>query len=124
MHEGARRALAALAAFAAVTGGGGVHAQAVPKSFEVCMACHSFKPGENVNGPSLAKLMNRQAGSVEGFRYSGPLKRSGIVWNAQTLRQFLTGPQAMVPGNRLPYSGAESPAQVNELVEYLSKAGA
>jgi len=123
MHDRKRMALAAVA-LAAIALGGPALAQPVPKSFEVCMACHSFKPGENINGPSLAQVMGRQAGSVEGFRYSGPLKRSGITWNAQTLRQFLTDPQGMVPGNRMPYSGAETPAQVNELVEYLSKAGA
>lgn len=123
MHERKQMALGAIL-LAALALGAPAQAQPVPKSFEVCMACHSFKPGENINGPSLAKVMGRQAGGVEGFRYSGPLKRSGITWNAQTLRQFLADPQALVPGNRMPYSGAESPAQLNELVEYLSKVGA
>ncbi len=95
---------------------------AVPKSFELCAACHSMAAGEHVNGPSLAKLINRQAGSVESFRYSGPMKRSGLVWDAQTLRKFLTDPQATVPGNRMPFSGMDNPAQVTEVLDYLIKA--
>lgn len=96
-------------------------AQAVspPKAYEACAACHSFKPGEHLNGPSLYQLMQRPAGSVEGYRYSGPLKRSGLVWDAKNLRAFLKDPQALVPGNRMPFSGTSSSSEIDELVTFL-----
>ncbi len=124
MREVLKKAARGAAAGGLLLSWGGLalaQAVAAPKSFEVCVACHSLAPGEHVNGPSLAKLINRPAGSVESFRYSGPMKRSGLVWDAQTLRKFLADPQGTVPGNRMPYSGAESPAQLAELMDYLGK---
>jgi hypothetical protein len=39
--------------------------------FQACAACHSTTPGEHMTGPSLAKIWQRKAGTVESFhRYS------------------------------------------------------
>ncbi len=83
----------------------------------------SFKADENAIGPTLFKLANRPVGSVEGFRYSGPMKRSEFKWDAAHLEQFLSNPQAIVPGNRMPYSGLEDKAQLKILVNYLLTMG-
>ncbi|WP_342131841.1 c-type cytochrome [Hydrogenophaga sp. OTU3427] len=96
---------------------------AAPKAFETCVACHSFKAGEHLNGPSLHQLIQRRAGSVEGFRYSGPMKRSSVVWDAASLRDFLKNPQALMPGNRMPYSGTDNNAELDELVAFLVRVG-
>ncbi|MFL6676067.1 MAG: c-type cytochrome [Massilia sp.] len=92
------------------------------KSFETCVACHSVKAGENGVGPNLNKLIGRTAGSAEGFRYSGPMKRSGIVWDEKNLADFLRNPQQVVPGNRMPFSGMSDEAAVKALVQYLGSA--
>jgi cytochrome c len=92
------------------------------KSFELCVACHSVKAGENGVGPSLHNLIGRSAGTSEGFRYTGPMKRSGIVWDEQTLTTFLRNPQAAVPGNRMPFSGMADEAALKALVQYLQTA--
>jgi cytochrome c len=68
---------------------------------------------------SLEKLFNQIAGSKEGFRYSGPMKRSGLIWNEANLRDFLTNPQDKIPGNRMPFSGVENKNDLDLLVEYL-----
>ncbi|WP_296945120.1 cytochrome c family protein [uncultured Massilia sp.] len=89
------------------------------KTFETCAACHSFKEGDNGTGPSLHAIVGRKAGTVEGFRYSGPLKRSNIVWDEASLTAFLRDPQQAVPGNRMPFSGIEDEAALKAVVRYL-----
>ena len=38
--------------------------------FHPCAHCHSTKPGEQLVGPSLAKIFDGKAASVEGFTQS------------------------------------------------------
>ena len=50
------------------------------------------------------------------------MKRSGIVWTAETLGQYIADPQAMVPANRMPYAGMASASDRADLIAYLVKA--
>jgi cytochrome c len=113
---------AAATAFAATVAAGAQAQDLGKKSFETCAACHSLKAGENGVGPSLHNLVGRKAGTAEGFRYSGPLKRSGIVWDEASLAKFLRNPQEAVPGNRMPFSGMTDEAALKALVQYLASA--
>src|SRR5438067_8190282 len=112
--------LAAAAAFAATA----AHAadDLGKKSFETCAACHSMKAGENGVGPSLHNVIGRTAGTAEGFRYSGPMKRSGIAWDEKNLTDFLRAPQEKVPGNRMPFSGMPDEAALKAVVQYIEAA--
>ena len=89
------------------------------KAFQECIACHSAEKGVNGVGPSLAGIVGTKAGDVEGFRFSGPMKRSGIVWTPETLGKFIADPQAVIPGTRMPYSGMADAAEREALVNYL-----
>jgi cytochrome c len=106
-------ALSAQAAFAEDLG---------KKSFETCIACHSLKADDNGTGPTLHQLIGRTAGTLPGFRFSGPMKRSAIVWDAQTLSEFLRNPQERVPGTRMPFSGISDEKELKALVKYLETA--
>ena len=87
--------------------------------YEECIACHSTEKGVNGVGPSLAGIVGSKAGDVEGFRFSGPMRRSGIVWTPESLNRFLADPQAVVPGTRMPYSGMADAADRAALIQYL-----
>ena len=50
------------------------------------------------------------------------MKRSGIVWTPETLEKFITDPQAMVPGNRMPYAGMTIAGDRADLIAFLLKA--
>jgi cytochrome c len=50
------------------------------------------------------------------------MKRSGVVWTAQTIDQYIADPQAMIPANRMPYAGMASASDRADLVSYLVKA--
>jgi cytochrome c len=90
--------------------------------FQDCAACHKLEAGANNVGPSLHGIFARKAGEIADFRYSPAMKRSGIVWTPQTLENFITEPQAMVPANRMPYAGMASAADRADLIAYLQKA--
>ena len=92
------------------------------KTFESCAACHSLAAGENGVGPSLHNVVGRAAGTEAGFRYSGPMKRSGITWDEKNLTDFLRAPQEKVPGNRMPFSGIQDEAALKAVVKYLETA--
>lgn len=87
--------------------------------FQECAACHSTKPGEVMLGPSLAGVYGRKAGSVEGFRYTNALKKSGVLWDEVTLDAYIADPQAAIPGGRMPYSGMAKPEDRKNLIAYL-----
>src|SRR5262249_2311052 len=49
------------------------------KYFEDCASCHTLASGQNGVGPSLFGVLGRKAGTLDDYRYSPALKRSGIV---------------------------------------------
>jgi cytochrome c len=90
--------------------------------FQDCAACHKLDADANNVGPSLHGIFSRKAGELADFRYSPAMKRSGIVWTPETLGQFIADPQAMVPGNRMPFAGLASASDRADLIAYLTKA--
>jgi cytochrome c len=90
--------------------------------FQDCAACHKLEAGVNNVGPSLRGIFTRKAGEIADFRYSPAMKRSGIVWTPETLEKFVSDPQAMVPGNRMPYAGMAGADDRADLIAYLLKA--
>ena len=91
------------------------------KLFEDCAACHSLEPGAHGIGPSLYGVFNRQAGQLADYRYSPAMKRSGIIWTADTLDAFIADSQQFVPANRMPYAGMSDAADRADLIAYLQK---
>jgi cytochrome c len=87
--------------------------------FGDCAACHKLEAGANNVGPSLHGIFSRKAGEIADFRYSPAIKRSGITWTLETLDKFISDPQVMVPGNRMPYAGMASAGDRADLIAYL-----
>jgi cytochrome c len=85
--------------------------------FVACAACHSEK-ADGI-GPSLKGVYGRKSASLEDFRYSNPMKRANLVWNAENLRAYLIDPQAKVKGNRMPFGGVANPQEADDLVAFL-----
>jgi len=93
------------------------------QDFRVCASCHSLEAGRNMTGPSLANLWGRKAGSLPSFdRYSDALKSSSIIWNDRTLDGWLTDPQAMMPGNDMPFDGIKDTRIRADLLAFLKEA--
>ena len=70
--------------------------------YHECMICHSLD--RNLIGPKHRDVFGRKAASVQDYAYSAALKASNIVWDETTLDQWLTDPQALVPGTKMMFS--------------------
>ena len=93
--------------------------------YRACAACHSLEPGQHLTGPSLAGLMERPAGSAEGYiRYSPALRDADFDWEEGTLETFLGDPAAMFPGTYMTFPGVPDPAARADLVAFLAAATA
>ena len=99
------------------------------KGFLRCYTCHSLEPGVTKVGPTLVGLFGRRAGSVEGFnQYSEAMVASGVVWDEDTLNEFLSDPQKFIPGNKMMEGGYRVVGQVTstqqraDVIAYLKKA--
>ena len=90
--------------------------------FQECAACHKLEAGANEVGPSLHGVFMRKAGELADFRYSPAMKRSGIIWTAETLDKYIADPQALIPANRMPYAGMTTAGDRADLIAYLQKA--
>jgi cytochrome c len=90
--------------------------------FQECAACHRLEAGANEVGPSLHGVFMRKAGELQDFRYSPAMKRSGIIWTAETLDKYIADPQALIPANRMPYAGMATAGDRADLIAYLQKA--
>jgi len=91
------------------------------KRFEECAACHTLERGANGVGPSLKGVFERTAGESPNFLYSPAMRRSKIKWTPQTMDEFISDPQKMVPANRMPYAGMPDAADRADLIAYLQK---
>lgn len=84
-----------------------------------CATCHSVEAGQNRLGPSLAGVVGRKAGSVEGARTSQALRDSGITWDAPSLDRFLADPRGTVPGTSMTVRLTDA-ARRAAIIAYLS----
>ena len=81
-----------------------------------CIACHS--PDANRVGPMHRGVFGREAGSLSDYTYSKALKGADFVWNDETLDQWLTDPQAFVPGQKMNFKVAKAEDRA-DLIAYL-----
>lgn len=65
-----------------------------------CSACHTIGDnGMNLTGPSLWGIFDRAAGTKADFIFSDALQKADFKWTADTLLDYITDPQAFLPGN-------------------------
>jgi nitrite reductase (NO-forming) len=94
--------------------------------FRKCQACHSLEAGKNGLGPSLAGIVGEKAAAVPGYNFSPAMKASNLTWDAATLDAYLTDPQKVVPGNKMPFPGLKTERERSAVIAFLaanSKAG-
>ena len=90
------------------------------KAFQKCVYCHQVGPSaRNILGPHLNGIVGRPAGSVKNFAYSPAMKKSGIVWTEEKLRDFVRKPGKVVPDNNMRFFGLWSDTEATNLVAYL-----
>lgn len=99
--------------FAAADAGAG------EKVFGKCKACHKVD-GANATGPHLNGVVNRMAGTVEGFGYSEAMIAVAAPWEPAALSAFLENPKGVVAGTKMAFAGLPKPEDRANLIAYLA----
>ncbi|HEY8579900.1 MAG TPA: cytochrome c family protein [Beijerinckiaceae bacterium] len=120
-----RQFAVAAAALAGLFIAGSAQAQDVAageKSFAKCRACHQVgENARNVVGPKLNGLFGRTAGTIEGYNYSEANKKSGIVWDEATFKEYIRKPAAKIPGTKMAFAGISNDAEIDNLTAFLKQ---
>jgi cytochrome c len=116
-----------VAAAIAMSGAGQAMADdltAAKKQFETsCGTCHIVDPkGGLRQGPNLAGVFGRQAGTYPGFKYSAALANAGFAWDDASLDKWITNAQAFRPGAVMPYRQANADKR-RLVIAYLKSLG-
>lgn len=86
-----------------------------------CRACHTLDAnGRNIVGPRLHGVFGRKAGSLPDYRYSEAMKKSGVVWTAETMDKYLAATQDYIPGNKM-YGGLAIAQDRIDLIAWLQQ---
>jgi cytochrome c len=84
-----------------------------------CRSCHGGTgPADSPIGPSLSGIVGKKAGSQASGIHSRTAIDSGIVWDRESLRRFLSAPRGEIPGSIMPV-GVVDPAELERLLDYL-----
>jgi cytochrome c len=118
--------MSALAFF--VSGSASVSAEGDPKrgakAYRACVPCHALEPSLHLSGPSLGGVIDRMAGTAQGYvRYSHGLKGAGFEWNETALDGWLKDPKAMIPDTYMVFKGIGDADVRADLIAFLQIAG-
>lgn len=98
-------------------------AAAGEKVFKKCKACHQVGEGaKNKTGPHLNNVMGRALGGLDDFKYSKTMAEmgaDGMVWNEETMAEFLKKPKAFVKRTKMSFGGFKKADDIAEVTEYL-----
>lgn len=84
-----------------------------------CGVCHVAEPGAPPRqGPNLAGVYGRPAGSLPDFKYSDALKAGGWIWDEATLDPWMENAQAVHPGTFMNYRQRD-PDKRKLILDYL-----
>ena len=105
-----------LALFASVSSADG------EKVFKKCAACHSIsKGGSNKIGPALWGVLGRQAGSVEGYKYSKVMAAHEKKWSFEEMNGFLTKPKDWIKGTKMAFTGLKKANDRAAVILYMNE---
>jgi cytochrome c2 len=91
----------------------------VTETLQNCAQCHSFEENVQAAGPSLNGVVGRPIGGAPYSGYSAALAGKGGVWDAESLKAFLSAPATFAPGTSMPDPGL---AGQDDLIEAVIRA--
>jgi len=93
------------------------------KVFKKCKQCHMIGDGaKSRQGPILTGIIDRPAGTIEGFRYSKGMKtkaEEGLVWTEENIAEYLKSPRKFIPKGKMSFAGLKKEEQITDLIAYI-----
>ncbi|MBS40534.1 MAG: cytochrome c family protein [Rhodospirillales bacterium] len=85
-----------------------------------CGSCHTFnKGGKNKIGPALWKILDRDMGGLENYKYSSAIKAMKKKWGYEELNAFLLKPRKYIKGTKMAYVGLKKASDRANLIVFL-----
>ena len=64
-------------------------------------------------------MFGRKTGQAEGYSYSKANIEKDIIWNDETLFNYLINPKKYIPGTKMVFAGIKKEKERKDLIEYL-----
>ena len=90
------------------------------KIFTRCRSCHTLEQGGRHRvGPNLWGIFGKTSGTTEGFAYSKAMTEAAIVWDDQSLSDYIESPKTFVPRGKMMFVGLKKQSDRDNLIAYL-----
>ncbi|XP_017755345.1 PREDICTED: cytochrome c iso-1/iso-2-like [Eufriesea mexicana] len=87
----------------------------------MCAMCHPItKDGGHRVGPNLFGIFGKTCGTTPGFTYTESMRKKGIVWNENTLDEYLQFPREFIPGTRMVFNGIKKVSDRKDIIAFLA----
>lgn len=70
-------------------------------------------------GPNLYGIFGNKTGQASGYSYSKANIEKNIVWDENTLFDYLKNPKKYIPGTKMVFAGIKKEKERTQLIEYL-----
>ena len=92
------------------------------KVYRKCKACHTIAQGAKHRvGPNLYKIIDKKAGTAEGYRYSKAMKNSELIWSVENLSLYLVNPRKFIKGTKMAFAGLKKETDITNVIYYINE---